>query len=209
MKIEKSNDGFGNTEYTFTEDNLVFKMYYGGNLDLHWEIQNNDVNMDNYEEYAELPLEFVISPEYPEVYMLFSELFDSVKSLAMELESEYALKEKAKMEALDELVYVEDEKEVPVHELIVRNNVVVWHSDETELDLANYVTITRIDGNMLLTFRKGVVVNDIPGTITIRFRNNGSKYAPFNVYFMKLFSSMEKVRVVSDISDQVMKKLTN
>ena len=63
MKIEKSVDELGNYEYILTRDNLKLKMYYGGNLDLYWEIQNTDVNIDNFETYQERPLEFTIPSE--------------------------------------------------------------------------------------------------------------------------------------------------
>ena len=113
------------------------------------------------------------------------------------------------MEEIDLLVYVEDEHPPKAHEVVVRNGVVVWHSDEADFDEANYVTITRINGDILITFRKGIVENDIPGTITIRFRNNGSRYAPFNVYFMKLYSSMGKIAMSEEQVNQHMRKLTN
>lgn len=208
MTISKEKDVMGNTEYVLSEDNLVFKMYYGGNLDLYWEIRNKDVNGDNFETYEEKPLEFIISPDDSEVYSTFSHLIDNVISTAKYVCDEEEKQEKELMNKLDELVSFEDEEELKTHELMVRNSVVVWHSDDDEIERANFVTLTRINGNILLTFRKGIVEEDIPGVIPIRFRTSGSRYAPFNKFFMQHFQEIDKV--VNDLDqEQHMRKLTS
>lgn len=213
MTISKEKDAMGNNEYVLSQNNLAFKMYYGGNLDLYWEIRNKDVNGDNFETYEEKPLEFIISPDHSEVYSTFSHLIDNVISTAKYVCDEEEKEEKELMSKLDELVSFEDEEEkeeeLKAHELMVRNSVVVWHSDDDEIDRANFVTLTRINGNILLTFRKGIVEEDIPGVIPIRFRTSGSRYAPFNKFFMQHFQEIDKVVNNLDQDQQHMRKLTN
>lgn len=213
MIISKEKDAMGNNEYVLSRNNLAFKMYYGGNLDLYWEIRNKEVNGDNFETYEEKPLEFIISPDDGEVYSTFSHLIDNVISTAKYVCDEEEKEEKELMNNLDELVSFEDEEEkeeeLKAHELMVRNSVVVWHSDDDEIDRANFVTLTRINGNILLTFRKGIMEEDIPGVIPIRFRTSGSRYAPFNKFFMQHFQEIDKVVNNLDQDQQHMRKLTS
>lgn len=213
MIISKEKDAMGNNEYVLSQDNLAFKMYYGGNLDLYWEIRNKEVNGDNFETYEEKSLEFIISPDDSEVYSTFSHLIDNVISTAKYVCDEEEKEEKELMNNLDELVSFEDEEEkeeeLKAHELMVRNSVVVWHSDDDEIDRANFVTLTRINGNILLTFRKGIMEEDIPGVIPIRFRTSGSRYAPFNKFFMRHFQEIDRVVNDLDKEQQHMRKLTS
>lgn len=196
MTISKEKDFMERDEYVLSNNNLEFKMYYGGNLDLYWEIKNKDVNSENFDDYEEKPLEFTITPEEHEVYSTFSHLIDTVISSAKYICDEETKEEEEKMNTLDELLYLDDEEEeeeLKPYEVMVRNSSVVWHSDNAELDDANFVTITRINGNILITFRKREMGEDIPGVIPIRFRNSGSRYAPFNQFFMQHFLEMGNV----------------
>ncbi len=212
MLVGKSIDKLNNPEYTLIKSNLKFKIYYGGNLDLYWEIENTDVTFDNFQDYEEKPLEFRITEDDGEVYSVFSELYSGFMGAARELDSEEKKKEKEKMDATDQIVYVDDQKEVSLTELLVKNGAVVWHSDDdVEYDDANFVTITPFTGDILITFRKGPVDDNIPGTISIRIRNNGSRYQPFNMYFMKHFDQMKNVATISEEvePEQHKRKLTN
>lgn len=207
--MERNFDEKGYYEYSLIQNNLKFKMYYGGNLDIYWEIQNMDVDAENFESYEEKPLEFVIEPQYYEAYSIFFKLLRNVKSSAKKMQDEAQRAKREKMEEEDVVVYVNDDETAESYELIVKDGVVVWYSDEDSIENANFVTLTQVNGNILVTFRKGNMENDFPGSIPIRFRNSGSRYNPFNKYFMECFSDIGNIFPGEKINNPHMRKLTN
>jgi hypothetical protein len=57
--------------------------------------------------------------------------------------------------------------------------------------------ITELDDSILLEFYRPentlkTLGFRIPGTLTIRFRNSGSTYDPFNIVFMKMYQRLQE-----------------
>ena len=44
---------------------------------------------------------------------------------------------------------------------------------------------------------------NLENTISIRFRNSGSRYAPFNIIFMKMYLNLQKIDDVNDYGHQM------
>ena len=80
-------------------------------------------------------------------------------------------------------------------------NEVTWISDELAKEVANEVTISKHDGIIRLSFKTkpqtfGYDRNYFEfGMISIRFRNSGSRYRPFNLIFMNLFNELQNLTV--------------
>ena len=65
-------------DFILSKDNLNFKIFFGGNLDLYWQVIDESLDYDNYKNYENKPLEFVIDQENMEVYLLFSKLYNDI-----------------------------------------------------------------------------------------------------------------------------------
>lgn len=200
MQIEKVLDTSTRTnEYTFTKDNLEFKIFFGGNLDLYWQIIDKTVAADNMFDYENKPLEFVIDEENMEVYLLFLKLYNDIINRIFG--------------KTEENLYRSSDKVLEsAYSLLVKDGVISWHSDETNYEEANILNIELVGKNIKLTFIKQFETDySFPGDISIRFRNNGSTYAPFNRQFMAHFNALANVSTEEheNKQDNQEKKLTS
>lgn len=64
-------------------------------------------------------------------------------------------------------------------------------------EYANVVTISKQEEGYLLEFTipdqpEEELLYRLPGTISIRFRNSGSTYDPFNIVFMRMYQELQK-----------------
>lgn len=198
MIIEKELDTDTNTyEYSFIKDNLKLKIFFGGNLDLYWQIIDLTVNEDNFFEYETKPLEFIIDKDNMEVYSLFLKLYNDVINREFKSDEEKKLEEE--MEELDSFddYYSDDfEKQMDkslmdTYNSLVNDGVISWHSDETYYEAANIVNIEKVSDDIKVKFVEQMKDDySFPGEISIRFRNSGSTYHPFNRIFMNHFNSL-------------------
>ena len=169
-------------DFILSKDNLDFKIFFGGNLDLYWEVIDKSLDYDNYENYENKPLEFVIDQENMEVYLLFSKLYDDIINKRLKEKEESVLDEFLPLETKESLKK-SYEKEL----------------DETYYEASNIVNIELVDDSIKITFIKQVESDySFPGEISIRFRNSGSRYDPFNRLFMAHFNALQNVSVEKD-----------
>ncbi len=194
MKIEKYFDENTKTwEYVFQKNNLKLRIFFGGNLDLSWDIMDLSVDFDNFSDYENKPLEFIIDKDNMEVYSLFLKLYNDVLSkniyrdeIAEDDSLEFAYSEEFKTylnKSLDQ-----------TYDLLVNNGVISWHSDETYYEAASILNMELVGEDIKITFIKQVEDEySIPGEISIRFRNSGSTYDPFNVVFMNHYNSLSTI----------------
>ena len=74
-----------------------------------------------------------------------------------------------------------------------------WHSDATYFDSDDVVRIIKQENNYHLEFTRPEKYEDSfhmgsGKIICIRFRNSGSYYEPFNIAFMRMFNSAQKLK---------------
>lgn len=201
MTVERELDENTRTyEYYFTKDNLKLKIFFGGNLDLYWQIIDLNVDDDNFFDYETKPLEFIIDKDNMEIYSLFLKLYNDVINKNFESD-----KEKEQQEAMEELdlpanEYSEEFKEEMnrnlenTYNLLVNDGVISWHSDETYYEAANIVDIELVGEDIKITFVEQMKSDfSFPGHIGIRFRNSGSTYDPFNCIFMNHFNALSEI----------------
>lgn len=193
MKIEKKLDSANNYEYIFYKDNLKLRIFFGGNLDLYWDIVDQSVDYDNCFDYENKPIEFIIDKDNMEVYSLFLKLYDDVLNKKVKCDEENT-------DDTMEMDYSEEFKEYlhkrldETYNLLVNDRVISWHSDETYYETASVVNIELVGEDIKITFIKKVEDEySFPGEISIRFRNSGSTYDPFNVVFMNHFNSLSVI----------------
>lgn len=201
MTIERNwDESTGTYMYSFIKDNLKLRIFFGGNLDLSWQIIDLSVNDDNLFEYENKPLEFTIDKENMEVYSLFLKLYDDVLNREFTPEEEKSRQEE--LEELDlfgsrysqEFVEQMNRDLEKTYNLLVDEGIISWHSDETYYEAANVVNIEMIGEDIKLTFIEQMKSDySFPGEISIRFRNSGSTYDPFNRIFMNHFNALASI----------------
>lgn len=150
---------------------------YGGNGDLYWSLVNDDW-VSFYEGITD---HFDITKENYEVYKSFESLLLYLKAISIR-------------EELTNYNKLYD----------VKSNEVTWISDKLIEEVANEVTISKQSEVIRLSFKikpwvLGYDRNYFEfGMISIRFRNSGSRYRPFNLIFMNLFNELQKL-IVNDL----------
>lgn len=189
MKYSKEKSNFGPRIYLEEEDKYLC-VSFEGNLDLYWSFHNNKgIDESN---------EFIIAKENYGVYRLFDELFYDIENINFDYLDEEA---KDRIRSINESLY---------NDLYNKdNNTITWYSDETSSKVSNYVEIKKLDETFNLKFNIQAPIKgydfDFHSNyyIPIRFRNSGSSYDPFNVFFMKMYNDLDKIDDVNDIGHQI------
>ena len=190
MKVVKQESEFGLDTF-FKEEKKYLAITYMGNLDLYWSIHSVDVNKDN---------EFIITNENYEVYKLFNQLFNDIRNINI-FNKEESDEHKEMYRLYSKSNY---------NELYNENtNTITWYSDETAREVANILKIKKEDGTFKIQFYIQPHISEYGKDfhslhyIPIRFRNSGSRYDPFNVVFMRMYSNMKEIDDVNDYGHQI------
>lgn len=193
-------------------ESKTLSIIFGGNLDLYWTLDirntktNDELKKTMYEEYSEI---FTITKENYFIYSLFDELYEDIKNariyeeeIIINKDDEYSIDENdipLRIMTKEEIEKRNNEyKERYFYKLLYDGEKIEWHSDEEPYEIANRVVIRKQDDNFVLEFIRPELTKDksfifnMPGRISIRFRNSGSTYDPFNIIFMKMFHKLQK-----------------
>ena len=183
---------------------------YGGNGDLYWSLINDDWEVL----YEGITNYFDITKENYEVYKSFESLLLDIQTINISGEvSNFPVGVETEDEQREYLLKLEAEKEnYRKHNMgnynnlyDAKNNKVTWISDELAEEVANEVTISKKDEAIRLSFKTKPQVAGYDknyfdfGMISIRFRNSGSRYRPFNLIFMRMFNELQKLSAVNDL----------
>ena len=192
--------------YEFIDENNIFSIAFGGNLDLYWSLKIQEEYQDFTKMSEEIYDTFTITKENYQLYSLFKSLIDEIKSSEVFTPSpEYTLNEDEEI-IIYPPTYEEIEntkrrnKELQTHESfkrIIDGDSIVWHSDEESYEIADVLKISEANNNIILEFYRPPLIGEKsgmrrPGTITIRFRNSGSYYHPFNFIFMRMYNRLQE-----------------
>ena len=145
--------------------NKILLMCFIGNQDLYWAI--NKSSSDSLKESIE------ISNEDRDIFELFDNLYNDVKDC-----KPHGKKDRYFQNVLAVRNFFNEEAKT-----------IEWHSDETYFDSDDVVKIIKQKENYHLEFTRPKKYEDpyhwySPRMISIRFRNSGSYYSPFNIIFM-------------------------
>lgn len=179
---------------------------YGGNGDLYWSLVNDD--WEGF--YEGITDYFDITKENYEVYKSFEVLLLDIQTINISGEiTTFPGGVETEEEQREYLLKLEAEKEnYRKHNMAnynnlysAKNNEVTWISDELAEEVANEVTISKHDEIIRLSFKTKPQVAGYDknyfdfGMISIRFRNSGSRYRPFNLIFMRMFNELQNLTV--------------
>lgn len=187
------------------DGNKTLSIYYAGTGDLHWTIYNSEgLNQDEH-----LHESFTITKENYQIYYLFEKLINDIKDINLYGRKEfefpsYIETEEQKKDYLEEMEIDKDEyrKFNLSHYNDLYNDEdgsVTWTSDETGFCVANRVQIKKKDDEFLIEFSDQPYINGYEREyntyyhMSIRFRNSGSYFDPFNMIFMNMFYDLQKV----------------
>lgn len=197
MNVKKRyNEGTKTYDIILEKDQKKLKFIFGANGDLYWVLISEkleDKKKDSFE----------ITKENYEIYQYFDQLYHDIATCNLFEVADWKL----------EFCDTEEEKRKIQNEVQERNlsyqkrenyqklfpkGTITWHSDEEMYDHANIVRIKKQKEKYIVEFQEQEILPEdriyhIPGRKTIRFRNSGSMYDPFNIIFMRMFNNMQEL----------------
>ena len=169
MEIKKYKDYFG-TVLELSENDITFKICFGGDLDLYWQI--NNINADDEIDYET----FTITEENTFIYGLFLELYNSIANCEFDASVRNSFE----------------------YRKLFDGKTITWISDENGYKKESLVKISKVENKFVLEFARRLKEDayNWPSenglfAISIRFRNSGSSYQPFNRLFMRMYNALE------------------
>ena len=170
QELERYKNGWGYDTFVIKTDTGSFEILFAPNFDLYWRYLSKKNILEDK------PIqEITITKENYYLYELFYKLYESIKNNKVIYDNE---------------IFCElNDKE----NNLFKNNMIVWYSDELPIDIASKLTIKKEDETFKVLFEKSKKTQDgIFITYTIRFRNSGSRYNPFNFSFMQMYNELKE-----------------
>lgn len=198
------------------EGNKVLKIIFGGNLDLYWNIfefseRDKDLTQEELKKeiYGERKYTFTITKENYFIYSLFEELYDDIKKSRIFIPTVKKEEQDIKKDLDEDFDFWKelDETEInkrnrwykerDIYQLLFDGENIEWHSDDDMYDRADRVIIKKAEDTFILEFTRPAITDDnfiyrLGGSISIRFRNSGSIYDPYNIIFMRMFNNLQE-----------------
>lgn len=189
IKIDKKiiEDGY---KFTITTEEGSFAIIFSGALDLAWKNNYSGSLLE-----AESPKIFTITKENYYLYSLFEKLYEDVKNFNINKvdDKEY--------ENIDD--FEEEKKNVEERNNIIKanqiyeekklfiNDSIEWHCDDFPYDEGGILKISAYEDKFIVSFEKSKNVEGFKN-YSVRLRNSGSRYNPFNSLFMEMYRALIK-----------------
>ena len=180
---------FDNTyNYEIFQDDKIMYLSFEGNFDFY-------MSAFSRKDHLQKKICFTITKENYFIYSLFSDLFDEITNCDIfkvdTLHLEFMDDEEEKKEYIDRINKMnEDLKTYSPYKNLVKRNLITWKSDDRDYGNPDFVKIYKGDDAFYITFVRQSKHLHI-GT-SVRFRNSGSSYQPFNMSFMRLFNKLQE-----------------
>ena len=178
--------------FTFDNGEYEFIIFFGGNLDLYWSIDNKDfISLQD-----DVPAKsFNITKENYYIYALFEKLYEDIKNCNIYTLGYFDFWNAETIADIQNIIKDHESsnnnlKKYEGYKDLFQDNIINWHSDEFPYDSASFVTIEKQDESFIVTFHKSKKEDFRFLTYAIRFRNSGSRYKPFNMAFMKMYQEL-------------------
>ena len=175
--------------YKFKKNNKILNIFYAGNLDLYMSLR--DENINNYDNNLELY--FDITKENYQIYELFEQLYNYI--IEGNPFAEYLYDDNDIFDNIDykKIYFYKD--------LVNENKNIIWISDNGPRDAEDKLIIKKEEDYYRLIFVRNDKPLDCgyksPFGISIRFRNSGSYYAPYNCVFMNLYNKLNEIDLIN------------
>ncbi len=185
VEINKTKDADGYDRFKIITDTGSFDIMFGGNLDLYWSYWPE-------EDFEDWPLSktFTITKENYFLYQKIDELYKNIKE-----QRPYPKTDKddytSFLKELNSSNSNESKKIDYAYEKLFQNSIIKWYSDDMPLENASSLEIKKQEDIYSITFFQGKEEYDFP-TYSVRFRNSGSRYHPYNFAFMNMYNSLSE-----------------
>lgn len=182
VEINKEKDVNGYDRFKITTDEGSFNIMFGGNLDLYWSYWPK-------ENIRDWPLfkTFTITKENYFLYQKVAKLYIRIKE-----QKPYPELEKDEYDNyLEELDLKEFAKDYYSYEKLFQDDIIKWYSDDAPVEEASRVEIEKKEETYAITFYQGKEEYNFP-TFSVRFRNSGSRYQPYNFTFMDMYNCLSE-----------------
>ena len=168
LEVNKYKNGWGYDTFDIKTNEGVFVILFAPNGDLYWQYKSEISVLEDKDKQ-----ELVITKENYFIYELFYKLYESIKNNKVFYDNKNYFEEKQNK--------------------LFKNNAIEWYSDELPIDITSKLTITKEEEVFKVIFEKSKKTQDgIFITYSIRFRNSGSRYAPFNINFMEMYNELKE-----------------
>ena len=166
----------GTYDFEFINDDIQLYIFFCNNLDLYMTLKCDKI----LEEDKYVSLDFDITKENYEIFEAFDILYNKIVYESLNENNHFITKYYKKL--------VDDDKRI------------VWISDDGPFESQDRLVISRNDE---YTYRLTFIRTDVatphesknPFGISIRFRNSGSQYDPFNFYFMDMYNRLQDIYI--------------
>lgn len=169
-KLESYNDY---DRFSIKTNEGEFNISFENNLDLYWSYFSEESMLD-----CEDIKKFTITKEDLFIYSAFLDLYNALKSRKPYLNISWDNDKKFKNKK-DIYSYCPYEK-----------GIIEWKSDDYLYDEAASVSIIKEKDSFKVIFKKGK--NEFFKTFSVRFRNSGSRYNPYNATFMSMYHKLQE-----------------
>lgn len=191
-------------------DDKSLEICYAPNFDLYFTLKNfkNDpkfiIGKDNYMVYS------IFDRLYHDIINanIFKLTEDKINSIVMSSESEETdyhealRKEEDKIRECNEMLSTRD-----AYKRLVSDGVITWRSDDFSLEAAPFFSIKKLLNAYIISFDiPKVIASDIDPfeeimlknmkhsrSISVRLRNSGSRFHPFNFVFMRVYNDLNNL----------------
>jgi len=182
MKIQKIPNKERSYNYIFTENNKQLIISFEGNLDLYMTLRDGN----NLSEKENRTITFEITKEDHELFYIFDSLYKDI------------IEGKVFNETLEFKSSIDYKKTYEYKKLVNDKMDITWISDNGPSEIEDRVIISPLNEDVYrLTFvRNGKTIRgEIKSHfgISVRFRNSGSQYDPFNCVFMRMFRKLQQI----------------
>lgn len=192
MEVTKEKSEFGHY-ITMIEGSKRFQLLFAGNLDLYWRIENLGAKSElRYED-------FLITKENYYIYDAFDTLYESVKNCKVYTEDDNSFIKKSPLYDEELQKRMQERLKIIQRKLFIDNSI-IWYSDDGDYEYDEIVRISKIEESFLVEFFKVDKLDKDKHNylsyrhlgITVRFRNSGCRYAPFEMPFMTMYNHLCK-----------------
>lgn len=209
MKLTKTpSEVHDGCDIVISEGDKNLTILFGGTGDLYWMLRSSDPYDDSDH------LSFSISNENYALYEAFKNLFIRIENIDLYEDRTFPryinTKEEIELYLKKERESFERTNKGHYHELFDKlNKTITWYSDETSHKVSNYVVIRMNKTSFDIDFYSQPHIwgyereFNRKGVLSIRFRNSGSRYEPFNAVFMRMFHELQNIDDVNDEGHQI------
>lgn len=177
LKVTKSEEEYPSITLSYN-DEVSLSILFAGNLDLYFMLAG-----------AHKSQKFIIDESNLRVYDIFNKLYNDLINCKLPFESD-----KERLRRLTN------------YSLLVQNNIITWKSDDYPFDIGPSFKIEKVNDIINITFDRGKndEYNMNNRRVTVRIRNSGSLYQPFNTNFMKLYNELCNLDLKQMYIDEIM-----